>query len=144
MDILAVENNGREIASTNYWELGTDKILLSVNAGALRVLVPSGREADAVEMGTGKVAVLSIGKDKRYGYERAYLMFDDGSDAPFAIESNLTAFDRLPTRHDDGKPGLECLVYTNGLHGPILTARIPLVIRHTRCPDYNPVEVPHA
>ena len=48
------------------------------------------------------------------------------------------------SRHDDGKPGLECLVYTNGLHGPILTARIPLVIRHTRCPDYNPVEVPHA
>lgn len=141
MSMLVVQNNGREIAATNYWELGTDKVLFSVNAGALRLLVPLGRENQALEMATGKVAVLSIGKDKRYGYERAHLMFDDGTDTPFAIESNLTAFDRLPTRHDDGKPGLECIVYGNGLR---VYARLPLVIRHTRCPDYTPAEVPHA
>lgn len=139
MDMLAVENNGREIVSTNYWELGTDKFLFSVNAGALRVLVPAGREGDAREMATGKVAVLSIGKDKRFGYERAHLMFDDGSSSPFAVETNLTAFDRLPERRDDGKPGLECVVY---VAGPAVAARMPLVIRHTRCPDYTPAKMP--
>lgn len=141
MEILAVENDGREIASTNYWTLGTDKVLFSINAGALRVLVPAGREGDAREMATGKVAVLSIGKDKRYGYERAHLMFDDRTASPFAIESNVTAFDRLPERRDDGKPGLECIVYTEGLK---VAARMPLVVRHTKCPDYTPAEAPHA
>lgn len=141
MAVLAVENNGREIVSTNYWELGTDKVLFSINAGALRVLVPAARARDAAEMATGKVAVLSIGKDKRYGYERAHLMFDDGSDGPFSIETNLTAFDIIPHRRDDRKPGLECLVYAPGL---VLAARLPLVIRHTRCPDFSPAKVPNA
>ena len=135
--MLVVQNNGREIAATNYWELGTDKFLFSVNAGAVRVLVPLGMDNAALEMATGKVAVLSIGKDKRYGYDRAHLMFDDGSDSPYSIESNLPAFDIVPDRTWCGKDGLECLVYTDGLR---LAARMRLVVRRTKCPDYTEVK----
>ena len=137
--VLQVRNNGREIAETNFWELaGAEETLgFSFNAGALRVLFPEGMEADARETATGKVAVLSIGMDVRYGRRRAHLMFDDGSDSPYSLESDLAAFDRVPVEETEKVGGRECIVYTAGL---VQAARMPLVIRFTQCPDYTPGE----
>ena len=145
MDMLEVKNNGREIADTNYWRLLPDKFLFSVNAGALRVLVPWNNTPEmrqVIEDGI-KVAVLSIGKDDRYGYERAHLMLDDGGKSPYCIESNLVGFDVVPDKSWDGQAGLECLIYTCGVvdeDSPMLAWRGRLVVRHTRVPNYEPTE----
>ena len=143
MIAYSVQNSGREIVATDYWSTpnGATKTAYSINAGALRLLVAANL-ADEVarEAPTGRVAVLSIGPDKGDPArpQRAGLMFDDGSDSPYCLLTDLAAFDRLPTREDDWKRDFECIVYGPGLR---VLARMPLRIRHTHAQDHRPVRM---
>lgn len=135
-----VENKGREIVTTDYWRTpqAATRTAYTINAGALRVLVAASLAAEAArEAPSGKIAVLSIGPDKRHDNRvRACLMLDDGSDSPYCLESDLEAFDgTLPDRAADSRRDLECIIYGPGL---AVLARMPLRIRHTHCPDYSP------
>lgn len=137
-----IRNSGREIAATDYWQTpqGAAKTAYSVNAGALRMLVAANLAQEvAHEAPTGRVAVLSIGPDDADPKRkvRAGLMFDDGTDAPYCMLTDLEAFDVLPSRADDARRDLECIVYGPGL---VVLARMPLRIRHTRAQDHSPVE----
>lgn len=141
MTTFAIENNWREIVATDYWSTpnGATKTAYSINAGALRLLVAANSAAEvAREAPTGRVAVLSIGPDKSDPArpERAGLMFDDGSDSPYCMLTDLAAFDVLPSRADDWRRDLECIVYGPGL---AVLARMPLRIRHTHANDHRPV-----
>lgn len=143
MQVYTIQNDGREIVATDWWETpnGAATTAYSINAGALRLLVAANSAAEvAREAPTGRVAVLSIGPDKSDPArpERAGLMFDDGSESPFCLLTDLAAFDRLPAREDDWRRDLECIVYGPGLR---VLARMPLRIRHTHAQDHRPVRM---
>ena len=143
MTAYTIQNDGREIVATDYWETpnGATKTAYSINAGALRLLVAANLAGEvAREAPTGRVAVLSIGPDRSdpARTERAGLMFDDGSDSPFCLLTDIAAFDRLPARADDWRHDLECIVYGPGL---AVLARMPLRIRHTHAQDHRPVRM---
>lgn len=139
MQTYAIQNNGREIVATDYWSTpnGATATAYSINAGALRVLLAANLAQSCADIATGRIAVLSIGTDKRVWRTRAGIMFDDDSDSPFCLETDLEAFDRLPDASADSRRDLECIVYAPGLR---VVARMPLRIRHTKCPDYRRVE----
>jgi len=132
---LALENRGREIVSTNFWNLAPTAICFSVNAGAVRVLLPTAK--DRADIATGKIAVLSIGTDKKTVRRMAHLMLDDGSESPYCLFTDLRAFDVIPDKTWDTAEGCECIVYGPGLE---VLARLPLRVRHGKYPNFDPVE----
>lgn len=144
--IISIENDGPRLVATNYWEVAeyqaAGKFYLSINERCLRVLVPRSRSADTRDMAAGKIAVLSIGPCKDWGgIEVAHLMFDDSSESPYCLFSELRAFDVLPSPADDTRTDLTCAIYAAS---PDLTPRLcgtlPLRIRHTSIPNFAPVE----
>lgn len=144
--IVSIHNDGPRLASTNYWEVAeyqaAGKFYLSINERCLRVLVPRSRTAEARDMEAGNIAVLSIGPCKDWGgIEVAHLMFDDGSDSPYCLFSELRAFDVLPARTDDGRTDLTCAVYVAAPDlSPQLVCTMPLRIRHTPTPNFEAVK----
>lgn len=98
--IISIANNGTRIASTNYWGSSLEAagiFYVSVNAGAIRLLVPRGSESAVNEMKTAKEVVFSRGMDSRNNRDSLEILFDDHSDNPFAIFSPIDACDRWLT-----------------------------------------------
>ena len=80
--IITVSNHGPLIVATNYWDLPLEeagKIWCSVNAGAIRVLVPRAHRRIIEDMRTARHVVLSRGPWPEVGAPEAVeLLFDDG------------------------------------------------------------------
>lgn len=140
--ILSIDNAGREIVRTNFWEMEPAKVGYSCNAGAVRVLLPHGMaEACGADMRAARVAVLTLGKwAVRPGVKvpGAHLMFDDDTNSPYCLTTDVAAFDVVPDRTWEGRKDGECIVY-----GPYLqeVARLPLrVRRRPKVPCYDPEE----
>lgn len=102
--MLTIENHGPLILRTNYWELpeaAAGKLLVSLNAGAFRVLLPPTLEAWIAEMATAKEVLISRGpwpaENQPDGFE---VLFDDRTSYPFALHLSVESFDRLPTDAD--------------------------------------------
>lgn len=99
MTELLIRNDGELIVGTNFWS--TDLAArgfcyLSWNAGAARLLLPAAQAPLLEEMQTGKDVVLSCGpwpEQKRDGIE---ILFDDGSENPFALHLDQRQSDRTP------------------------------------------------
>src|SRR5690242_380008 len=115
-DIITVENHGPLITSTNYWDSDVaraGKVFVSVNAGAIRVLLPPARYSDLADMRAAKECVLSRGPwPEARAREAIELLFDDGSDAPFSIHLTPESFDMLPAQPEPGREWV-LAVYTN-------------------------------
>ena len=102
--MICIRNNGIEIEETNFW----DSILarkgycyVSINASALRLLVPPVHEMQIEEMKTGKKIIVSRGPWPRMGQTDAFeILFDDGSENPFSLHFGTESFDRLPPRKE--------------------------------------------
>lgn len=113
---IYVKNNGAEIAETNYFDTESASrgaLYLSLNAGALRLLVPPALEKDIKEMKTGREVIVTWGKLS--GHDAVELMFEDDSDSPYALHIGINQTDRIPEGEDFGK-GFQFLLYTrNGL-----------------------------
>lgn len=133
MSFISITNHGPLITSTNYWssELAlTGKLFVSVNAGAIRVMLPPQHYPMLEDMRQGKVCVLSRGPwallplrsitgAMPLGYphlddatnaflearmpEAIEIMWDDGSDAPFALHLTPESFDLLPGEPPPGR-----------------------------------------
>ena len=99
-NLLTIENNGAEIAATNYFESEyaiAGKVYLSVNAGVFRLLLPDNQIHMLEEISTGKEVVISIGKWPEAAKQIAFeLMFDDHSDSPFCLHFGSEQVDRVP------------------------------------------------
>lgn len=116
MDPLRIKNHGPLVVATNYWGLPAakaGKFYLSTNAGAFRLLVPrqheSILEADLVP---AKEVVISRGPWPQARREDGLeVLFDDGSDNPFALHLSMEAVDRVPTPEDQGREWI-CTVWT--------------------------------
>jgi len=125
--LIQVANHGPLVLSTNYWtsDLAREgKVWCSVNAGAIRVLLPPDRYGDLSAMRTGKYCVLSRGPwtpgivtagqficaihdAPEDGVE---ILFDDGSEAPYVLMLTAASFDVLPAEPAVGREWL-CSVW---------------------------------
>lgn len=88
--MLSIQNRGADIVSTNFWTLGIPFVAVSLNAGAYRVLLPCGLEHIIDEIRSATSVVIRRGPLQRQ--DTMEILFDDGSDAPFAIYTGVAAF----------------------------------------------------
>lgn len=88
-------NAGPAIESTNYFDTAhaaSGLFYVSINAGSLRLLVPDAQIPTLSEMRTGRECIVTRGRMR--GALVLELMFDDGSDAPFALHIDMRQCDR--------------------------------------------------
>lgn len=110
MPVIEVSNHGPLITSTNYWSsalASAGKIFCSVNAGAIRVLLPAARYADLSDMRPSQYCVLSRGPwPEQHVAEGIEIMWEDGSDSPYALHLTADSFDLLPGEPEPGREWL--------------------------------------
>lgn len=102
---LYVANEGQKLAKTNFWESEYNAkglFYLTWNAGAARLLVPSGHRSMISEMKTGKLVVITRGLYQ--GKEGIELLFDDDSDSPFHLILSAEQCDRRIEGEDEARP----------------------------------------
>jgi hypothetical protein len=133
--MLVISNNGREIASTNYWQSEYARrgiLYLSVNSGAFRLLLPKILEIALSDMKTAREAIISRGPwpDKNRA-DAIEVLFEDGSDKPFALLFGTEQIDRMPSVADEGRRGLECSVWSNG-PSPVKALSLPAAYRRVK------------
>lgn len=106
-NIITVENHGPLIVRTNYYEsdlCAAGKIYVSVNAGAIRILFPPSRWRDMTTLRQSKFCILSRGAWPEMKCDEAVeIMFEDYSDAPYALHLSPESFDMLPAKPDAGR-----------------------------------------
>jgi len=99
--LLRIENNGKEIIDTNYWESELNrgnKYIVSINSGAFRLLVP---DAFLGEMKKELPLAKRIIITRKENYFD--ILLDDGSKYPYSFQFSYNSFDRLPSKGDSGK-----------------------------------------
>jgi hypothetical protein len=105
--ILEIKSHGPLILATNYWQTEHSlygKFFCSVNAGAIRLLVPDVHRAAIEDMRAARQVILSRGPWPAMGLPEAVeLLFDDLSDSPFAIHLGPESFDVLPAEPSAGQ-----------------------------------------
>jgi hypothetical protein len=124
VSLIQVSNHGPLLLATNYWDSDlalAGKVFVSVNAGAIRVLLPPARYGDLAEMQVAKECVLSRGRPSAElmmldGWhmvvdEVIEIMFDDRSDSPYALHLTPESFDLLPAEPAPGREWI-CTVWT--------------------------------
>jgi hypothetical protein len=107
-DPIIIKNNGGEISETNFWDSAMAKagfLFLSWNAGVARVLVPAKMNKILPEIKTGEYCIISQGPHSfRPGELGLELLFEDHSDAPYAVQMSSRQADRViecSTRPED-------------------------------------------
>lgn len=107
MSQIRVSNHGPLITSTNYWDSDLarqGKVFVSVNAGAVRVLLPPVRYPDLTDMRQAKYCVLSRGPwpaERRQ--EAVEIMWEDESQSPYTMHLTPESFDLLPAEPEPGR-----------------------------------------
>jgi hypothetical protein len=105
MDVITIRNNGPELVATDFFDSAGARqglCYLSWNAGAARLLLPDVWDNPSLlaELATGRLVVISRGK--LHGVEAYEIMFDDGSETPFAFHIDARQSDRLvPAREGE-------------------------------------------
>lgn len=105
--MLTIKNHGALILESNFWDseqAAAGKLYVSLNAGAFRLLLPSGIESVIADMTTAKECVVSRGPWSQAGLNDALeILFDDHTSDPFALHLSPETFDRLPAEEDAGR-----------------------------------------
>ncbi len=114
-NFLRVRNHGPLITETDYWISPLAQrglIWCSVSAGAIRVLLPPSAYGCLEDMRAGRECVLSRGPwPAERQPEAIEIMWDDGSDSPFALHLTPESFDLLPAAPEPGREWI-CSVWT--------------------------------
>lgn len=107
MSLLQIINHGPLITSSNFWEsdlAAAGKLFVSVNAGAIRILLPPARYPCLIDMRTSQYCVLSRGPWPAEGLPEAVeILWEDGSEAPFCLHLSPESFDMLPGQPETGR-----------------------------------------
>jgi hypothetical protein len=120
--IVVIVNDGPELSSTTYWdsaEAANGFVFLSYNDGALRLLVPPLLEHYLPGM-TKHVREVVLTRGRFEGVEDGVeVMFEDDSNAPFALHLDPKFIDRRWTAHDERNGTYRFAVYTRD-HGKVV------------------------
>ena len=142
---IRFENDGPLILKTNYWQTPiakANKLFLSINAGAFRLLLPTQLEGQVREMRTATMAIVSRGPwPKAQLADALEILFDDGTQDPYCLHLTTHACDRLPL--DENQGGDWSLTAWGHLVGerPRLLLDLPCGYRRVRAlPDLRPWE----
>ncbi|MCK7579296.1 MAG: hypothetical protein MZV65_28570 [Chromatiales bacterium] len=97
--MIRIQNRGQAIAATDYWSsahAANGLVFLSWNAGCARLLIPDAAKSILRELKGAREVIISRGPwvdhDNRDALE---LLWEDGSDAPFALHIVAEQCDRL-------------------------------------------------
>jgi hypothetical protein len=105
--MIVTENHGPLIVSSTFWGSDLDragKIYVSVNAGAVRVLLPASARPLVNELRAAEYAILSRGPWPEVGAAEAVeILWEDHTDSPFAWQLTAASFDLLPGEPDAGR-----------------------------------------
>lgn len=111
--MIEVHNHGPLITSSNFWGSDLDragKLFCSVNAGAIRILVPASQRAMIEECRPSRYVVLSRGPWPAQGLPEAVeILFEAGSDNPFVLHLSPSSFDLLPAEPPEGQEWIASL-----------------------------------
>ena len=140
--LITIANDGPEITDTNYWQhpyAARGLFFLSTNAGCLRLLVP-GAHLGLVRDMTKDVREVVLTRGKMEGKDDVVeIMFEDGSDSPFALHLDPGQLDRRWTKQDEGS---QCTfaIYTQGggKIGKVATFDRCFLRRMARLPHMKP------
>jgi hypothetical protein len=107
MDAIHTQNHGPLILSSTYWGSELEragKLFVSVNGGAIRILMPASARSMIEDMRGSQYAVLSRGPWPAMKLPEAVeIMFEDGSDNPFALHLSPESFGLLPAEPPQGR-----------------------------------------
>ena len=94
--MLTITNHGQLIEETNYWDsdlAAAGKLIASVNAGAIRLLLPAAHRPAINDMRAAKYVICSRGPRSEQGLAEAVeLLFEDGSDNPYCLHLSASSF----------------------------------------------------
>lgn len=140
--MLEIKNDGAAIVSTTYWQSEYARrgyLYVSVNAGTCRVLLPPALISALPDMRTAKIVIVSRGPWPQQGLAEAFeLLFDDGSDSPYALHLSPQQIDRVPPDSESGRE-VRVTVWTEG---PQCVLDLPGRYRRSaRIPDLSPWRV---
>ncbi len=113
--MIQIESEGQDIIKTNFWNTEWNKkgaVACSLNAGALRLLIPDRNQGFIREMQTAKAVIVSKGKCRgRTAYE---FLFDDGTSTPFSLLIGDNQMVLQIADHEHGKP-IRVTAWTRGV-----------------------------
>ena len=122
--IINDADSGR-IAQTNFFEVHAKsdkfKFICSVHARTFRILLPEGVASAVDEIRAADSVVITRGRWQRnnrvpialvHGEDALEFLFEDHTPQPYIMHTGIEAcLDVLPSRHDEGRTDLRCLVY---------------------------------
>lgn len=140
--MIRVDNQGPLLAGSNYWQTeaaAAGYFYVSLNSGCIRLLVPDSRKEMMADMRTAKTVVIRFGPHAGFGgREMTEILFDDGSDEPFALHLWINQWERLPLPGDFGM-GFEFAAYDDRRGRPHkFMARGCWLGRSAALPDLRP------
>lgn len=101
---ITIQNSGPSIVSTNYWESDLErvgKLYFSVNAGAIRALLPRALFSAIDEWRKCEFVIVSVGPWPELSLPKAVeFLFEDHSATPYVLHLTPQSFDFIP-----GDPG---------------------------------------
>lgn len=107
--IITIANHGPLIVASSYWQSEAaqhGKLYISVNAGALRLLVPLSQRQAISDMRPGArhvvVSMLPVAQWREGKYAVEW-MVEDGTDSPWSCHLSPGQIDRAPGPDDVGK-----------------------------------------
>ena len=105
--MITIENRGPLIAATNYWASELNRIggfFLSPNAGTLRLLVPSGWEAEFLrETFAAREVLVSRGYWTAESRDAIELLWEDDTSDPFSLHVAATQCVPLIAAEEHGR-----------------------------------------
>jgi hypothetical protein len=114
--MLYVKNNGPLIEETNYWDSPlaiAGKLLLSVNAGCFRLLLPPTWEEQLPDI-TRNVSHVVISRSdylQSHGFVLE-ILFEDGSESPYSFQLSAGQIFPMPAK-SDARRRFKFAIYVN-------------------------------
>lgn len=105
--MITVSNNGQEIVSTNHFDSKYAKngfLYVTINAGAVRLLVPDLIISQIAEFKTANEVIISRGPFPGQNLSDAYeILFEDNTNEPYSLHLHPDLFDRALGNKDTNK-----------------------------------------
>jgi hypothetical protein len=143
LDIF-IKNDNYNITETNYWETTIAKkglFFMSLNDGFYRLLVPETHENIVQEVLHASRVIITRGSAPQLDPPRPdafEIVFEDGTDSPYAILMTPDYWDRFPSNEDLGHKGT-LAIYCNKSNQPKLLFDKVFYRRADTLPCFDPI-----